>query len=94
MILRAIFWISVVAVFIPREPDLGFGPPGGLLPPGTAKSALACEDPEAACPGALVLAQDLRDTVLTHLDRVKAELNADADRADQRRTLTAYIPKF
>jgi hypothetical protein len=96
MILRAIFWISVVAVFIPREPDLGYGPPGGFLPPGTAaaKSALACEDPESPCPGALVLAEDLRNTVLSNLDRVKAELNEQSEKADQRRSLTAYLPKF
>lgn len=27
MILRAAFWITVVAVFIPREPDIGYGRP-------------------------------------------------------------------
>ena len=26
MILRALFWIAVVSVLMPREPDLGFGP--------------------------------------------------------------------
>ena len=31
MILRALFWIAVVAVFMPREPDLGFGRPGAAL---------------------------------------------------------------
>jgi len=28
MILRALFWIAVVAIFMPHEPDLGFGRPG------------------------------------------------------------------
>lgn len=29
MILRAIFWIGVVALLMPHEPDLGLGRPGG-----------------------------------------------------------------
>ncbi|HWU26322.1 MAG TPA: hypothetical protein VN154_07960 [Rhizomicrobium sp.] len=28
MILRALFWISLVAMMVPREPDLGLGRPG------------------------------------------------------------------
>jgi len=28
MIFRAIFWIGLVALLMPREPDLGFGRPG------------------------------------------------------------------
>lgn len=29
MVLRALFWISVVALLMPHEPDLGLGRPGG-----------------------------------------------------------------
>lgn len=29
MILRAIFWIGLVALLMPHEPDLGLGRPGG-----------------------------------------------------------------
>jgi hypothetical protein len=29
MIFRAIFWIAVVALLMPHEPDLGLGRPGG-----------------------------------------------------------------
>lgn len=29
MILRALFWISLVAILMPHEPDLGLGRPGG-----------------------------------------------------------------
>ena len=28
MLFRAIFWIGLVSVLMPREPDLGFGRPG------------------------------------------------------------------
>lgn len=28
MILRAVFWIALVSVFMPHEPDLGLGRPG------------------------------------------------------------------
>lgn len=27
MILRAVFWVAVVAMMMPREPDIGFGAP-------------------------------------------------------------------
>ena len=30
MILRALFWIAVVAIFMPHEPDLGLGRPGAI----------------------------------------------------------------
>ena len=29
MIFRALFWIAVVALLMPHEPDLGLGRPGG-----------------------------------------------------------------
>ena len=51
MIFRAIFWIGVVSLLMPREPDLGLGRPslgggfsgglGGLTWPSTAAPAAA-----------------------------------------------------
>ncbi len=45
MILRAIFWIGLVSLLMPHEPDLGFGRPGSglaaLLPSAAAPSAPA-----------------------------------------------------
>jgi hypothetical protein len=61
MIFRAIFWIGLVAVLMPREPDLGFGRPdqvGGGVNSGVAgdvagwaKSKLApgLSDPKSLC---------------------------------------------
>ncbi|MDE2184169.1 MAG: hypothetical protein KGJ78_14210 [Alphaproteobacteria bacterium] len=96
MILRAAFWISVVAVFIPREPDLGFGPPGASAFPGapTANPPMVCGAHESSCPTALNLAVDLRNTILANLDRVKAELNEQSDTASRRRDIADYMSKF
>ena len=44
MIFRAVFWIGLVSLLTPHEPDLGLGRPGaGTLPPSptTALSAAA-----------------------------------------------------
>ncbi|HUO99867.1 MAG TPA: hypothetical protein VMU01_14430 [Rhizomicrobium sp.] len=83
MILRAAFWITVVAVLIPREPDVGFGPPKlpSIVPPVIA-GALAqtfkvppCSE-RAQCLGGHSLASDLRETLIEHLDRAKADIRA------------------
>ena len=37
MLFRAIFWIAVVAIFMPREPDLGLG-----RPDASHSAALTC----------------------------------------------------
>jgi len=88
MIFRAVFWIAVVAVFMPHEPDLGFGRPGadsfsptkptnwtlaGIRAPGQI-----CDGRRAACTGGLMLADGLRDTILSNLDRVKTDLRKSA----------------
>jgi len=61
MIFRAIFWIGLVAVLMPREPDLGFGRPGQIdsqLDSGVAgdvagwaksKIAPSLADPKSLC---------------------------------------------
>ena len=84
MILRAAFWIGVVAVFMPHEPDLGFGrpSPAAFQPPKAADWAKAdlpvpvqlCAAQPQACAGAGSLTQGVRDTILSNLDRVKNEL--------------------
>jgi hypothetical protein len=83
MILRAAFWIAVVAVFIPREPDLGYGRPGApsIVPPKTAEwvaktfKVPPCDE-RSHCLGGLSLAGDLRSAMLARLERAKAELKA------------------
>lgn len=83
MILRAAFWITVVAVFIPQEPDIGYGRPGApsLAPPKIVEFAAQllkvppCAE-HAQCAAGLSLATDLRQTVREHLERAKTELKA------------------
>jgi hypothetical protein len=83
MILRAAFWIAVVALFIPREPDVGFGRPGtpSIVPPRTAEwiarsfHVPPCED-GAQCLGGLSWAADFRTDMLERLERAKADLKA------------------
>ena len=81
MIFRAAFWIAFVAVFMPHEPDLGFGRPNaaGFLPTKmpdwmseTVRAGGVCG--ERRCAGGPIIADDLRSTILSNLDRVKAEL--------------------
>jgi hypothetical protein len=91
MVLRALFWIAVVAVLMPREPDLGFGRPDigsassdSML--STVSSALkapkACDGTEAACMAALGLLDRLRGAAVESLAQVKADIEeAQRERA-------------
>ena len=97
MILRALFWIAVVAVFMPREPDLGLGRPSpvpgavvSVLPPavaGSVESLLgaphqACRDNAQGCAAALGVIDDLQSIAIRSLSQVKAEIEqSERDRA-------------
>jgi hypothetical protein len=107
MIFRAVFSIAFVAVFIPHEPDLGLGRPGagGNSPIQVSEwaslpaAAQICGSRQEACAGALGLAGGFRETILSNLDRVKAELKESVQaRSDQRRhvgsDLAALIRDF
>jgi hypothetical protein len=84
MIFRAILSIAFVAVFIPHEPDVGLGRPsaGGILSPKMGEwadanlpaAAQLCGNYQQACAGGLDLAGGIRSTILSNLERVKAEL--------------------
>ena len=96
MFFRAVCSIAFVAVFIPHEPDVGYGRPGaGGNPPiqvsewaTVPAAAKLCGNNQEACAGALGLAGDLRGTILSNLDRVKAELKASKQaRSDRRRNV-------
>ena len=65
-LLRAAFWFAVVAVLMPREPDLGLGTPG---------MAAACEG-TAACRDGQQWLQDFRSAAIVSLARVRADLEA------------------
>jgi hypothetical protein len=63
MIFRAIFWIGLVSLLTPHEPDLGLGRPGaGMSLPAIVKSwtvtglsrpGTVCDDAGSACAGGL-----------------------------------------
>jgi hypothetical protein len=84
MIFRAIFWIAVVAILMPREPDLGLGRPGVAASlPGAIVSRLTalaepesanCKDHEMACIAASGAASQLQSTAFQSLAEVKAEI--------------------
>jgi hypothetical protein len=84
MILRAVFWIAVVSLLIPREPDLGFGRPGAqgsvlqsasswaqnsLAAPGSA-----CKDHASTCVAALGILDSVQSLTVRSLAQVKAEI--------------------
>ncbi len=93
MIFRAVFAIAFVAVFIPHEPDLGLGRPSTASTPSFEMSELAgaaqmCGSSQGACATGLNLVGGIRSTILSNLDRVKAELKvSEQARSDQRRTI-------
>jgi hypothetical protein len=83
MILRAAFWITVVAVFIPREPDIGYGRPDApsVAPPmAVAYIAQLLKVPpcveHAQCAAGLSFASDFRQAARDRLERAKADLKA------------------
>jgi hypothetical protein len=84
MVLRAAFWIVLVSLLMPREPDLGLGRPGS---DGLATDALSmaaqpphafpyCEDKQAICTFALNMLASIRADTVRGLARVKAEIEA------------------
>jgi hypothetical protein len=98
MIFRAVFWIGLVSLLAPHEPDLGLGRPGaGISQPSstTFQSAVQGlsrldEDCGSACAGGLGLSDlvHLRASrsVMAGLAQVKADIAAD-QRARAKRTI-------
>ncbi len=82
MILRAIFWIGVVALFMPHEPDLGFGRPAAAVPhlpeaaawTGAKAATGLCRDNAGACAATVSLLDDFKETAVANLARVKADI--------------------
>ena len=95
MIFRAIFWIGLVSLLTPHEPDLGLGHPGaGTLHPSpailqSAASGLSRmgQDCGSACVGGLLSVFHLNtdSSVTAGLADVKAQIEAD-QRARRERT--------
>lgn len=96
MILRAIFWIALVSVLIPHEPDLGFGRPHmagmslgsrlGLWARETSTHpARMCGGHEAACFAGLALLDSLQGIA----GRSLADVKADIEESQRERLLKA-----
>ncbi len=69
MIFRAVFWIGLVSLLMPHEPDLGFGRPG-VASPGAA--GLASVMPS----GAGNLLYGVHTLGIRSIDEVRADLAA------------------
>jgi len=88
MILRAIFWIGLVSLLMPHEPDLGFGRPGtqtagfstgsiGALIQSTTDVKGACDAHKEACAGGLSLLDGFQSLAIRSMDEVRADLEAN-----------------
>src|SRR5882757_4949808 len=91
MIFRAIFWIGLVSLLMPHEPDLGLGRPGaGTLTPASIRSAAnglsrTAPDCSSSCAGGLSLLSVFHlnsDRLTAGLADVKAQI--EQDRRDRR----------
>ena len=87
MIFRAIFWIGLVSLLVPRTAEFGPGHPGagtGLSLPanlravsGLSRPDRVCADRAEACAGGLPLLDDFQGAALKGMATVKAEIDAD-----------------
>jgi hypothetical protein len=92
MIFRAVFWIGLVALLMPQEPDLGFGRPGALdsqvagdvadwakskIAPNLKNPENLCRYNADACAAGASVLDDVRAGTLRSLSNVKADLRAN-----------------
>jgi hypothetical protein len=96
MILRALFWIAVVGVLMPHEPDLGLGRPTAdvttSLPAPVAEWVgrvtdaphQACASHAEGCAAVLNVVDAFQTAAVRNLARVKADIEASR-RGDARR---------
>jgi hypothetical protein len=86
VILRAIFWIAVVAILMPHEPELGLGRPGthdSLTSQVTSalKQPHACDGEEGTCFALFTVIDKVKANGYKGLARVKADIEeAQAER--------------
>jgi hypothetical protein len=98
MIFRAVFWIGLVSLLTPHEPDLGLGRPGaGTLHPSPATLQSAAgglsrlgQDCGSACVGGLLSVFHLNSSssLAVGLADVKAQIRQDQrDRAERAKAI-------
>ncbi|MEI9995746.1 MAG: hypothetical protein WDM91_14215 [Rhizomicrobium sp.] len=96
MILRAIFWVGLISLLMPHEPDLGFGRPGvqGAAAAATTPASIgaliqavdvkdACAAHKEACAGNLSILEGwggLKHVAVRSIDEVRADLAANSTR--------------
>ena len=89
MIFRAIFWIGLVALLMPHEPDLGFGRPVALdsnvtgevadwtkqnVQPNLAQPGKLCRYNAEACAKGLNLLDNFKSAAVRSLADVRADI--------------------
>jgi hypothetical protein len=87
MLFRAIFWIGVVAVLMPHEPDLGLGRPGDVrafLPGSDRQTSLSCRGYGETCASALGALDSFQSIAVRSLAQVKADIEEDERTAARR----------
>ncbi|HEY4112939.1 MAG TPA: hypothetical protein VGM17_02665 [Rhizomicrobium sp.] len=88
MILRAIFWIAVVAVLMPHEPDLGLGRPGKNESIASQVSTAlraphTCDGGQVACVALSAIVDRIKASGAKSLAQVKADIEeAEAQRRE------------
>ncbi len=89
MIFRAVFWIGLVALLMPHEPDLGFGRPAGIdssipsevaawtkddVQPGLKDPESLCRYNAHACATTESLLDNFKAMTVRSLAQVKADI--------------------
>ncbi|HEY1630676.1 MAG TPA: hypothetical protein VGF56_05140 [Rhizomicrobium sp.] len=82
MLIRAVFWIAIVSMLMPREPNLGFGRPGASLQetllPRVSQAMVSgrpCAQGIVACANGLGILNELPSFGLRPLADVKADID-------------------
>jgi hypothetical protein len=91
MLFRALFWIGVVAVLMPREPDLGLGRPGtshSFVPDLEHGADLNCRDYGKTCATALSFVDTFQSFAVKNLAQVKTDIEEDERAAAHHRIRT------
>jgi hypothetical protein len=96
MLFRAIFWIGLVSLLMPREPDLGFGRPHLTAPLSSglswaeqaARAPGACQGSNTACSTGVSILEGMQSLTARSLAEVKAEIEeSKRERLLQRHTM-------
>jgi hypothetical protein len=99
MILRAVFWIAIVAVFMPHGPNLDLGQAAGITSalPGSITEAAnvamkaphqACRDHADECAATLGFIDRLQNLAVNSMAEARGEI--EAAQANSRRQRLAY----